>query len=83
MYYRIKKNMPAGIMTVGFIISAILMIASYPTQGTGFNYDSFVLGEYMREVASVILTQCFSGAIAFEIMLKKEKSSDRDFEQKE
>ncbi|MFA7636472.1 MAG: hypothetical protein WCX81_01770 [Monoglobales bacterium] len=70
-------------MTVGFIIFAILMIASYKISSASFNYDTFVMSEQMREVAAVILTLCFSGAIAFKMLIKKEKSSDRDFEQKE
>lgn len=81
MFEKIKKNMPTGIMTVGFIISGILLVISHLTgQGT-FSYESFIIGEYMREAAMVTIAECIAGAIAFKILLKKEKSSDRGFPQ--
>ena len=82
MLNRIKKNMPAGIMTVGFIISLALLIMSHLTGRGHFSYESFVLGEYMREAGVLIFIECLAAAIVFKIYLKKEKSSDPGSRQK-
>lgn len=81
MFEKIKKNMPAGIMTVGIIISGVLLILSHIMGQGSFSYESFIIGEYMREAAMVTIAECTAGAIAFKILLKKEKSSDRGFPQ--
>lgn len=82
MYNRIKKSMPTGIMTVGICLSAVLMIMAYLASSGTFSYESFIMAEYLREAAAVIITECLIFAIIFKIFLKKEKSLDRDFEQK-
>lgn len=82
MYNRIKKRMPTGIFAVGSFLSAVLMIIAYLTDKGSFNYESFVMAEYLREAAVVIFTECLIASIIFKIFLKKEKSSDHDFGQK-
>ena len=82
MYNRIKKRMPTSMLTVGSLISAVLLIMAYHTGEGTFSYESFIMTEYLRQAAVVIFTECLIAAIIFKIYLKKEKSSDRDFEQK-
>ncbi len=83
MYNRIKKSMPTGILTVGTAISVLLMILAHLTGKGTFSYQSFVLIEQLQEAAGVIFAECLMSAIIFKIFLKKEKSSDRDFQQKD
>ncbi len=82
MYNRIKKILPTGMLTVGSILSAVLLIMAYFTGKGTFSYESFVMTEYLRQAAVVIFTECLIAAIIFKIYLKKEKPSDHDFEQK-
>ncbi len=82
MYNRIKKSMPTGIMAVGFIISAILMIMSYVNSSGSFSYESFIMTEYLREATAVIFTECTVASILFRIYLRKEQSSSHDSQQK-
>lgn len=78
MYNNIKKNMPTGIMAVGFIIFFFLTVFSKLAVSGEFSYNSFVMAEYLNEAALLVLFECIAGAIAFKICLKKEKSLDRD-----
>ena len=82
MYNRIKKHMPTGMLAVGICLSALLMILAHFADKGSFSYKSFIMVEYLREAAAVIFTECLIASIIFRIFLKKEKSSDRDFEQK-
>ncbi len=79
MFKKIKKIMPAGMVAVGIFISLFMLICS---RYIGPGYNSLLISEHLRECALVVLTECFAGAVAFKILLKKEKSSDRDFPQK-
>ena len=82
VFEKIKKNMPAGIMTVGFIISGLLLMLPHLFFTDDFGYESFILNEFIHETALVVLVECLASAAAFKILLKKEKFSDRGFPQK-
>ena len=80
MFEKFKKNMPTCIMAVGLILFCIFFFAS---RFTGQGYKALVAGEYMLETAFVVLTQCIASSVAFRILLKKAKSADRGFGQKQ
>ena len=75
---KIKKIMPAGITAVGIIISVSLIFLS---RFTGQGYQALITSELMCESAMVVLAECLGSAAAFNILLKKEKSSDHGFPQ--
>ena len=79
MFEKIKKIMPESITLVGIIISVILIILSRFSTGQG--YYAFIIGEYMRECAMVVLAECLGAAAAFRILIKKQKFANRDFPQ--
>mgnify|MGYP002511802348 CR=1 FL=1 len=49
MFEKIKKNMPAGIMTVGFIICGFLRLLYHFTSAEPFSYESLILREFISE----------------------------------
>lgn len=82
MYNKFKKNMPTVIISAGFIIFLILCFFVNLYEKMPSDYSSFVMAEQLLITAITILTECLIGGLVFKILLKKEKSSDRDFEQK-
>ena len=74
MFNKIKKNMPTGIIAVGFIIFSLLITLSNMTISGELSYNSLIISEYINEIALVVLFECLATAIAFKICLKKEKS---------
>lgn len=82
MFNKIKKNMPTGIITVGFIIYLMLTLISEMTFSGEFSYHSLIMSEYFKEVSILVLFECIIGGIIFKIFLKKEKSLDHDSQQK-
>lgn len=82
MYSKIKKYMPAGITAVGIIIFYLLTTLSETALSGEFSYHSLILSEHISEIALVVLFECLASAAAFKICLKKEKSLDRDSQQK-
>ena len=74
MFKKLKKNMPAGIVAVGFIIFSLLNTFSGNLLTGEFSYNSLVMAEYVNEISLVVLFECLASAFAFRLCLKKEKS---------
>lgn len=74
MFNKLKKNMPAGIVAVGFVIFYLLNGFSDRILSGDFSYDCLVMAEYATEISLVVLFECLASAFAFRLCLKKEKS---------
>lgn len=70
MFNKIKKNMPTGIIAVGFIIFSFLTALSNAAVSGEFSYYSLIMSEYINEIALVVLFECLATAVAFKICLR-------------
>ena len=63
------KKIPVYIITVSFIISAVLFI--FALKSNSGSYSEFILSEFMLESSAVIFAECIAATIVYNILRHK------------